>query len=75
MSKVNYVEAGFPNLTAALAAGEGDARLSRQGLRALPEKKNQTFDDWMGMRGSPLPSRSGFGVWVRGCVLREHPVG
>ncbi|WP_299372004.1 hypothetical protein [uncultured Tateyamaria sp.] len=64
MSKVNYVEAGFPNWTAALAAGEGEARLSRQGLRALPEKNNQTFDDWIGMRGSPLPSSSGFGVWV-----------
>ena len=58
VSKVNYVEAGFPNWTAALAAGEGDACLSWEGLRALLEKNNQKFDYWMGMRGSPLPSNS-----------------
>lgn len=58
VSKVNYVEAGFPNWTAALAAGEGDACLAWEGLRALLEKNNQKFDYWMGMRGSPLPSNS-----------------
>lgn len=58
VSKVNYVEAGFPNWTAALASGEGDACLAWEGLRALLEKNNQKFDYWMGMRGSPLPSNS-----------------
>lgn len=58
VSKVTYVEAGFPNWTAALAAGEGDACLAWEGLRALLEKNNQKFDYWMGMRGSPLPSNS-----------------
>ena len=58
VTKVNYVEAGFPNWTAALAAGEGDACLAWEGLRALLEKNNQRFDYWMGMRGSPLPSNS-----------------
>ena len=58
VSKVIYVEAGFPNWTAALAAGEGDACLAWEGLRALLEKNNQKFDYWMGMRGSPLPSNS-----------------
>lgn len=58
VSKVNYVEAGFPNWTAALAAGEGDACLAWEGLRALLEKNNQRFDYWMVMRGSPLPSNS-----------------
>ena len=58
VSKVNYVEAGFPNWTAALAAGEGDACLAWEGLRALLDKNNQKFDYWMGMRGSPLPSNS-----------------
>ena len=58
VSKVNYVEAGFPNWTAALAAGEGDACLAWEGLRALLEKNGQSFDYWMGMRGSPLPSNS-----------------
>jgi len=58
VSKVNYVEAGFPNWTAALASGEGDACLTWEGLRALLDKNGQEFDYWMGMRGSPLPSNS-----------------
>lgn len=58
VSKVKYVEAGFPNWTAALASGEGDACLTWEGLRALLEKNNQKFDYWMGMFGSPLPSNS-----------------
>ncbi len=58
VSKINYVEAGFPNWTAALASGVGDACLAWEGLRALLEKNNQKFDYWMGMRGSPLPSNS-----------------
>lgn len=58
VAKVRYVEAGFPNWTAALAAGEGDACLAWEGLRALLEKNGQSFDYWMGMRGSPLPSNS-----------------
>lgn len=58
VTKVKYVEAGFPNWTAALASGEGDACLAWEGLRALLEKNNQKFDYWMGMRGSPLPSNS-----------------
>lgn len=58
VTKVRYVEAGFPNWTAALAAGEGDACLAWEGLRALLEKNGQSFDYWMGMRGSPLPSNS-----------------
>ena len=58
VSKVKYVEAGFPNWTAALASGEGDACLAWEGLRALLDKNGQNFDYWMGMRGSPLPSNS-----------------
>lgn len=58
VTKVKYVEAGFPNWTAALAAGEGDACLAWEGLRALLTKNGQDFDYWMGMRGSPLPSNS-----------------
>jgi NitT/TauT family transport system substrate-binding protein len=49
---------GFPNWTAALASGEGDACLAWEGLRALLDKNGQDFDYWMGMRGSPLPSNS-----------------
>lgn len=58
VSKVKYVEAGFPNWTAALASGEGEACLAWEGLRALLDKNGQNFDYWMGMRGSPLPSNS-----------------
>lgn len=58
ITKIKYVEAGFPNWTAALASGEGDACLAWEGLRALLDKNGQNFDYWMGMRGSPLPSNS-----------------
>lgn len=58
VSKVKYIEAGFPNWTSALASGEGDACLAWEGLRALLDKNGQNFDYWMGMRGSPLPSNS-----------------
>jgi len=57
-SKVNYVEAGFPNWTNALAAGQGDACLAWEGLRAALEANNLKFDYWLGMRGSPLPSNT-----------------
>lgn len=57
-TKVKYVEAGFPNWTNALAAGQGDACLAWEGLRAALEANNLQFDYWMGMRGSPLPSNS-----------------
>lgn len=57
-SQVRYVEAGFPNWTNALAAGQGDACLAWEGLRAALEANNLQFDYWMGMRGSPLPSNS-----------------
>jgi NitT/TauT family transport system substrate-binding protein len=56
--KVKYVEAGFPNWTNALAAGQGDACLTWEGLRATLEAKNLKFDYWLGMRGSPLCSNS-----------------
>ena len=56
--KVKYIEAGFPNWTNALAAGQGDACLAWEGLRATLEAKNLKFDYWLGMRGSPLPSNS-----------------
>lgn len=56
--KVRYVEAGYPNWTAALASGEGDACLTWEGLRASLDKNGLDFDYWLGMRGSPLPSNS-----------------
>jgi len=57
-TKVNYVEAGFPNWTNALASGQGDACLAWEGLRAALDANGLEFDYWLGMRGSPLPSNS-----------------
>lgn len=57
-SKVTYLEAGFPNWTNALAAGQGDACLAWEGLRASLDANKLNFDYWLGMRGSPLPSNS-----------------
>lgn len=56
--KVSYVEAGWPTWTTALAAGQGDACLAWEGLRADLGAKGLNFDYWLGMRGSPLPSNS-----------------
>ncbi|QDG76379.1 ABC transporter substrate-binding protein [Labrenzia sp. PHM005] len=57
-SKINYVEAGWPTWTTALASGNGDACLAWEGLRADLTAKGLDFDYWLGMRGSPLPSNS-----------------
>lgn len=57
-TKVKYVEAGFPNWTNALAAGQGDACLAWEGLRASLDAHDLKFDYWLGMRGSPLPSNT-----------------
>lgn len=57
-SKINYVEAGWPTWTTALASGNGDACLAWEGLRADLGAKGLDFDYWLGMRGSPLPSNS-----------------
>jgi NitT/TauT family transport system substrate-binding protein len=57
-SNVKYVEAGFPNWTNALAAGQGDACLAWEGLRASLDAHKLNFDYWLGMRGSPLPSNT-----------------
>lgn len=55
---INYVEAGWPTWTTALASGQGDACLAWEGLRADLSAKGLDFDYWLGMRGSPLPSNS-----------------
>lgn len=58
VSKINYVEAGWPTWTNALAAGEGDCCLAWEGLRASLDVNGLYFDYWLGLRGSPLPSNS-----------------
>ena len=55
---INYVEAGWPTWTTALASGQDDACLAWEGRRADLGAKGLDFDYWLGMRGSPLPSNA-----------------
>jgi NitT/TauT family transport system substrate-binding protein len=54
VSKVKYVEAGWPTWATALKAGQGDAALSWEGLRAEWIGKGLEFEYWLGVQKSPL---------------------
>jgi NitT/TauT family transport system substrate-binding protein len=54
ISKVKYVEAGWPTWGTALAAGQGDAALSWEGLRAEWIGSGLDFEYWLGVQHSPL---------------------
>jgi len=54
VSKINYVEAGWPTWATALQAGQGDAALSWEGLRAEWIANGLDFEYWLGVRKSPL---------------------
>ena len=54
ISKINYVEAGWPTWGTALAAGQGDAALSWEGLRAEWIGSGLEFEYWLGVQKSPL---------------------
>ena len=54
ITKVKYVEAGWPTWGTALAAGQGDAALSWEGLRAEWIGSNLDFEYWLGVQHSPL---------------------
>jgi NitT/TauT family transport system substrate-binding protein len=58
ITKVKYVEAGWPTWGTALAAGQGDAALSWEGLRAEWIGKNLNFEYWLGVQHSPLFANS-----------------
>lgn len=60
VSKITYVDAGFPGWTSALASGKGDAALVWEGVRAQLEKTGLPLEYWLGRlpSGSPLPSNS-----------------
>ena len=58
VSKVNYVEAGWPAWGTLLARGEGDAALAWEGLRADWQGKGLQFDYWLGLEDSPFPANS-----------------
>jgi len=58
VSKVNYVEAGWPTWGTALSAGQGDAALSWEGLRAEWIATGLEFEYWLGVKNSPLPANT-----------------
>ena len=58
ISKVTYVEAGWPTWGTALAGGQGDCALSWEGLRAEWIATGLTFDYWLGVQNSKLPANT-----------------
>lgn len=58
VKKINYVEAGWPTWATALQAGQGDAALSWEGLRAEWIAKGLDFEYWLGVQHSKLPANT-----------------
>lgn len=58
VSKITYVEAGWPTWGTALAAGQGDAALSWEGLRAEWIATGLEFEYWLGVQKSHFPANS-----------------
>ncbi|MDB5623271.1 MAG: nitrate transporter substrate-bindinhypothetical proteinotein [Devosia sp.] len=58
VSKIKYVEAGWPTWSTALKAGQGDAALSWEGLRAEWIATGLDFEYWLGVQKSPLFSNT-----------------
>lgn len=58
VSKVKYVEAGWPTWGTALAGGQGDAALAWEGLRAEWIATGLEFDYWLGVQNSNLPANT-----------------
>ncbi|MEO9779765.1 MAG: ABC transporter substrate-binding protein [Sedimentitalea sp.] len=58
VSTITYVEAGWPTWGTALAAGQGDAALSWEGLRAEWISSGLEFEYWLGVQHSPLPANT-----------------
>lgn len=58
ISKVTYVDAGWPTWGTAVAAGQGDTALSWEGLRAQWKGQGLDFDYILGRDFSKLPANS-----------------
>ncbi len=58
VSTIKYIEAGWPTWGTALAAGQGDAALSWEGLRAEWISTGLEFEYWLGVQNSPLPANT-----------------
>ena len=58
ITKVKYVDAGWPTWGTALMSGQGDAALAWEGLRAQWKGQGLDFDYWLGRDFSKLPANS-----------------
>ena len=58
VTKIKYIEAGWPQWGTVLASGEGDAALAWEGLRADWEGKGLKFEYWLGVDQSIFPANS-----------------
>ena len=58
ITKIKYVDAGWPTWGTALMSGQGDAALSWEGLRAQWKGQGLDFDYWLGRDFSKLPANS-----------------
>lgn len=58
ISKVKYLEAGWPTWATALQSGQGDAALAWEGLRAEWISRGLDFEYWLGVQRSNLPANT-----------------
>jgi len=58
VSKVKYLEAGWPTWATALQSGQGDAALAWEGLRAEWISRGLEFEYWLGVQHSNLPANT-----------------
>ena len=58
ITKIKYVDAGWPTWGTALMSGQGDAALSWEGLRAQWKGQGLEFDYFLGRDFSKLPANS-----------------
>ncbi len=58
ISKIKYLEAGWPQWGTSLASGQGDAALAWEGLRADWQGKGLEFEYWLGVENSNFPANS-----------------
>lgn len=58
ISKITYLEGGWPQWGTVLASGQGDAALAWEGLRADWQGKGLEFEYWLGLDHSKFPANS-----------------
>ena len=58
ISKITYLEGGWPQWGTVLASGQGDAALAWEGLRADWQGKGLEFEYWLGIDHSKFPANS-----------------